>query len=88
MHLSNIPASSTIRGRQENKLGAVSKCAVLHIYIYVHVGCSCRLACLKLHEESTLRLKEAANLEKEQLVRKHNSEIDQLRLAPHMPYSK
>ena len=39
---------------------------------------SCRLACLKLHEDSSLRLKEAAGLEREQLINRHKSEIDQL----------
>ena len=61
-----------------------------YFYFYMLVCwlyCSCRLACLKLHEESTLRLKEAASLEKEQLVRKHNSELDQLRLATFVPYT-
>lgn len=42
---------------------------------------SCRLACLKLHEESTIRLKEAASLEKEQLMKKHDSDLDQLQLV-------
>jgi len=42
---------------------------------------SCRLACLKLHEDSSLRLKEAASLEREQLINRHKLEIDQLQLV-------
>ncbi|XP_065904330.1 centrosomal protein of 152 kDa-like isoform X2 [Dysidea avara] len=43
----------------------------------------CRLACLKLHEDSSLRLKEAAGLEREQLINRHKSEIDQLQSELH-----